>query len=182
MSVQWLCELLMPLICENCSGESLVRTKKYQVRCLSCLHRFQVESGLWKQLPESRRCHDGHTIWDSIALFNCDGVPFWSLRGLATILLIVVFPAVISWFSDRFMSLHWSLIVFLAVGWLTLVLVLFGWLQDIGKPHKNVPTHCDGCGYDLHGLGRCPECGKMLRCKVLKSASEAVEGDSNVDR
>lgn len=151
----------MSLTCDNCGDISLVRTKKYQVRCLSCLHRFQVDKKLWKQLPESRKCHDGHTIWDSIALFNCDGVPFWSWRGLATIILLVILPFIMSWFSHKFMSLHWSLLVFLAVGWLALVLLFFGWLYDVGKPLRIVSTHCDECGYNLHGMNHCPECGKV---------------------
>jgi len=47
---------------------------------------------------------------------------------------------------------------------------MFAWTR-YRKKYKNDPTHCDRCGWDLQGYGRCPECGGKGRLR-----KEWVEG------
>lgn len=152
----------MSLVCSKCGDEVLVRTKKYQARCLSCLHKFSVETGQWKGLPESRKHHSGHTIWDSIAISAWSKVS--TPKCLAVFLLVVAVPVIAVWFVPMFLSLHWAMIAFMLAGWTVTLLAVFGWLQDLGKPVKQISTHCAYCGYDMRGSGViCPECGHRGR-------------------
>jgi len=117
-----------------------------------------VETVLWKELPESRKHHNGHTVWDSITIAG------WSKMTLSkyfAVFLLIAVPAVMSWFWDIFSLLHhWSIIIFMFAGWIMIFLWTIGYLQDIGKPIHRVGTHCRSCGYDQRGSGAvCPECG-----------------------
>lgn len=151
--------------CPNCGDDALVTTQKYQVRCLTCLHRFSVDPASWSALPVSRKFHRGHTIWDNISIILCrTHVKPRSWKGFTTILLIVGVPSVAVFIGDavwspnyRLWSAHFWIVAMLSG---VVLLALLFWLHAKGQVGKNVITHCGVCGYDLRGSGvRCPECG-----------------------
>jgi hypothetical protein len=145
--------------CPACGDKVVVRTRGYQVRCLSCQHRWQVDRSTWNGLPVTHAGLSGHTWADGLATVGYTKFPLLSRAGACVIFLLVVLPGILYLVLDQFFNPWWVWVLLLLVYSLCALLVI-GRLANIQWSGQRFATHCE-CGYDLRYSGEtCPECGR----------------------